>query len=75
MGIDHGGLNVLVSQNRLNRSDIGSVLKHVRRERMAKRMGGCRFFDPAQKQSAPHGLGKRAFVNMMTTNRAASWFR
>jgi hypothetical protein len=75
MSIDHRSLDILVSQNRLNRSDIGSVLKHVRRERVAGRMGGCRFFDPAQKQSAPHGLGKRAFVNMMAANRAASWFR
>jgi hypothetical protein len=51
MGIDHGGLNVLVSQNRLNRSDIGSVLKHVRRERMAKRMGVAGFSIPLKSRA------------------------
>ena len=73
--INHRSLNILVAQNLLNRSDIGAVFEHMRRERMSKRMWRCRFFNSAQQQSTSHRLGKRAFVNMMAANRTASRIR
>lgn len=53
VGIDHGGIDVLVSQERLNRPQVGPRLQKVCGEAMPKRMDAGVFDDSCFGQRVP----------------------
>lgn len=64
MGIDHRGANVAVAEQLLNRADVVTVFKQVRRKRVAKCVRTRRFVDIRLAHRFFYRLLQYRFVEM-----------
>jgi len=65
MGVDHGGLYITVTQQLLNRTDVGALLQAVCGERMTEAVAGGWLADPRRLHGCAHGALHQARVQVM----------
>lgn len=70
VGIDRGGSHVLVTEKRLNCSDVGACLKKVSREAEAPGMACGSLGEPRRPSSVLHGPLHGRFVEVMNDLQA-----
>ena len=68
MGVDHGGFDILVSEEFLNGADIVSVLEEVGGEGVAKGVGGDLLVDACDFCGFTNGFLGNGFVKMMAAD-------
>ena len=73
MGINHGGADIFVAQQFLDRSDIITICQQMGSEAVAKRMAGDEFLYPGHLRSFLDRFIQTALMNMMTSLYAAAW--
>src|SRR5712671_149913 len=67
MGIDHGGLHVLMPEQFLHGPNIVSGFQQMRRKRVAEGMTGDVFVDSGQACGGAHGFLQTTFIQVMAT--------
>lgn len=72
MGIDHGRLNILVSEETLNFPDVDTVLEQVCRKAVAECMHRRMFGDTGLFYGVSHCHLNRFFADMVTTDLSTS---
>jgi len=65
VGVDHGGLDVLVAEEFLNGADVVAVLEEVGGEGVAKGVGGDVFLDPGLEGGGADGFLKQGGVGVV----------
>ena len=70
VGVDHGGLDVGVAEELLNRADVGAGLEEVRGEGVAQGVGPGLFRDAGGGEGLLHGSLNEVGPEMMATHRA-----
>lgn len=64
--VDHRGLHVAVTQQLLDRTDVGASFKQVRGKAMAKGMAACWLADPCSAYSGMHRSLDDRWIQMVT---------
>jgi hypothetical protein len=64
MGINHGGVHILVPQEFLDGSDVVPAFEQMGRKRMPKGVAGNSFRDPGAKNGFPDGFLEYRFIQM-----------
>ena len=72
VGINHGGGQIIMSQQGLNRADVGAALEQVGGKGMAKRMGADTLGQTHAARSGLDRLVDHAGVNMVSAYGAAA---
>ena len=66
MGVDHGRLHIAVTQQLLNRANVGALLQQVCGERMAEAVAGGWLADPRRPHSSTHGPLHKARIQVVS---------
>jgi hypothetical protein len=72
VGVDHGGFDVFVSEEFLNRSDVVTVLKEMSGETVAKGVRGNPFLNSGESGGFFDGFLKGGFVDVVTLGDAGA---
>ena len=75
VGVDHGGGDILVAQQRLNGADIRAALQQMGGETVTKRVGAHFFMDTGLTDGLGNGFIDGAWVQMVAPLDAAARIR